>query len=71
MVLKLLEAIEGRWRAVNGPYLVTLVPVGARFQKAGWSSDPGRSQSRRSTRSPVDHAGTGPTGLTISHRAGL
>ncbi|HWI33478.1 MAG TPA: hypothetical protein VNS83_04140 [Lapillicoccus sp.] len=40
MVLKLLEAIEGRWRAVNGPYLVTLVPVGARFQKAGWSSDP-------------------------------
>jgi hypothetical protein len=31
MVLKLLEAIEGRWRAVNGPYLVTLVPVGARF----------------------------------------
>jgi putative transposase len=33
MVFKLLEAAEGRWRAVNGPHLVALVRAGARFQK--------------------------------------
>ena len=40
MVLKLLEAAEGRWRAVNGPHLVALVPAGRGSRKAGWSSDP-------------------------------
>jgi hypothetical protein len=34
MVFKLLQAGEGRWRAVNGPHLVALVRAGARF-KAG------------------------------------
>jgi putative transposase len=33
MVFKLLEAAEGRWRAVNGPHLVALVRAGARFDK--------------------------------------
>ena len=33
MVFKLLEAAEGRWRAVNGPHLVALVRAGARFKK--------------------------------------
>ena len=33
MVLKLLQAAEGRWRAVNGPHLVALVRAGARFEK--------------------------------------
>ena len=33
MVFKLLEAAEGRWRAVNGPHLVALVRAGARFEK--------------------------------------
>jgi putative transposase len=33
MVFKLLEAAEGRWRAVNGPHLVALVRAGARFQR--------------------------------------
>jgi putative transposase len=33
MVFKLLEAAEGRWRAVNGPHLVALVRTGARFEK--------------------------------------
>ncbi len=32
MVFKLLEAAQGRWRAVNGPHLVALVRAGARFQ---------------------------------------
>jgi transposase-like protein len=32
MVFKLLQAAEGRWRAVNGPHLVALVRAGARFQ---------------------------------------
>jgi putative transposase len=31
MVCKLLEAAEGRWRAVNGPHLVALVRAGAGF----------------------------------------
>jgi putative transposase len=33
MVFKLLEAAEGRWRAVNCPHLVALVRAGARFDK--------------------------------------
>ena len=33
MVFKLLEAAEGRWRAVNGPHLVALVRAGARFEQ--------------------------------------
>jgi putative transposase len=32
MVLKLLQAAEGHWRAVNGPHLVALVRAGARFE---------------------------------------
>jgi hypothetical protein len=31
MAFKLLEAAQGRWRAVNGPHLVALVRAGARF----------------------------------------
>ena len=33
MVVKLLQAAEGRRRAVNGPHLVALVRAGARFDK--------------------------------------
>ena len=33
MVFKLLEAAEGRWRAVNRPQLVALVHAGASFNK--------------------------------------
>ena len=33
MVFKLLQAAEGRWRAVNGRHLVALVRAGARFEK--------------------------------------
>ena len=33
MAFKLIEAAEGRWRAVNGPHLVALVRAGARFEK--------------------------------------
>jgi transposase-like protein len=32
MVCKLLQAAEGRWRAVNGPHLVALVRAGAKFE---------------------------------------
>jgi putative transposase len=32
MVFKLLQAAEGRCRAVNGPHLVALVRAGARFE---------------------------------------
>jgi transposase-like protein len=32
MVFKLLQAAEGRWRAVNGPHLVALVRAGAKFE---------------------------------------
>jgi len=33
MAFKLLECAEQRWRAINGPHLVALVRVGARFEK--------------------------------------
>jgi hypothetical protein len=31
MAFKLIEAAQGRWRAVNGPHLVPLVRAGATF----------------------------------------
>ena len=33
MAFKLIEAAEGRWRAVNGPHLVALVRAGTSFDK--------------------------------------
>jgi putative transposase len=33
MGFKLLEAAEGRWRAVNGPHLVALVRAGASVER--------------------------------------
>jgi len=33
MVFKLIEAAQGRWRAVNGLHLVALVRAGATFEK--------------------------------------
>jgi putative transposase len=33
MALKLIEAAQTRWRAVNAPHLVALVRAGARLQK--------------------------------------
>jgi putative transposase len=43
MVFKLLEAAEGRWRAVNGPHLVALVRAGARFEKGRLVERPGEA----------------------------
>jgi hypothetical protein len=40
MVFKLLEAAEGRWRAVNAPHLVALVRAGARFEKGRLAERP-------------------------------
>ena len=31
VIYKLLEAVEGRWRRINGSYLVPLVRAGAKF----------------------------------------
>jgi hypothetical protein len=71
MVSKLLEAIEGRWRAVNGPHLVTLVRVGARFEKSRLVERPREGANRGDRRGRrVIMRGAGSTGLTISHRAG-
>jgi putative transposase len=33
MAFKLIEAAQGRWRAVNGSHLVALVRAGAKFEK--------------------------------------
>src|ERR1700736_3116514 len=33
MAYKLIDAAQARWRAVNSPHLVDLVPAGARFEK--------------------------------------
>ena len=32
MAFKLIEAAEGRWRAVNGAHLVALIRAGAKFK---------------------------------------
>jgi putative transposase len=33
MVFKLLQAAQGRWRAVNAAHLVALIRAGARFER--------------------------------------
>jgi putative transposase len=43
MVFKLLQAAQGRWRAVNGPHLVALVRAGARFEKGKLIERPGHT----------------------------
>jgi putative transposase len=43
MVFKLLQAAQGRWRAVNGPHLVALVRAGARFEKGKLIERPGHA----------------------------
>jgi putative transposase len=44
MAFKLLEAAQGRWRAVNGPHLVALVRAGARFDKGVMVERPDKVQ---------------------------
>ena len=42
--IKLLEAAQDRWRAVNGPHLVALVRAGARFDKGVMIERPDEAQ---------------------------
>src|SRR6266540_4719219 len=70
MVFKLLEAAEGRWRAVNGPTWSPWCGPARGSRPASSSNDPTRPRTRRPTRtsprSPRDHALTGdPQNLTI------
>jgi putative transposase len=44
MAFKLLEAAQGRWRAVNGPHLVALVRAGAVFRKGVLIARPDQEQ---------------------------
>ena len=46
MVFKLLQAAEGRWRAVNGPHLVALVRAGARFEKGKLTERPDQTPDK-------------------------
>jgi transposase-like protein len=46
MAFKLIEAAQGRWRAVNGSHLVPLVRAGAKF-KNGMLVERGRQQARK------------------------
>lgn len=32
MAFRLIEAAQSRWRAINAPHLVALVPAGAKFE---------------------------------------
>jgi hypothetical protein len=54
MVFKLLQAAQGRWRAVNGPHLVALVRAGAKFEKGKLIErpDPDTRQGGRRGRHP-------------------
>jgi hypothetical protein len=58
MVFKLLEAAEGRWRAVNGPHLVALVRAGARFDKGKLVERSKEVPDEKIHASPRDHAGS-------------
>jgi putative transposase len=46
MVFKLLQAAQGRWRAVNGPHLVALVRAGARFEAGKLIERPDHTQDK-------------------------
>jgi putative transposase len=47
MVFKLLQAAEGRWRAVNGPHLVALVRAGARFEQGKLIERPDQTPDKK------------------------
>ena len=40
MAFKLIEAVQGRWRAVNAPHLVALVRAGAVFENGKLAERP-------------------------------
>ena len=44
MAIKLIEAAQGRWRAVNGSHLVALVRAGAKFEKGVIVERPNQDQ---------------------------
>ena len=44
MAFKLIEAAQGRWRAVNAPHLVALVRAGATFNSGKLVGRPGEAQ---------------------------
>ena len=46
MAFKLIEAAQGRWRAVNAPHLVALVRAGATFRKGKLVERPTRAAQR-------------------------
>ena len=46
MAFKLLQAAEGRWRAVNDPHLVALVRAGARFEKGKLTERPDQTPDK-------------------------
>ena len=55
MAFKLIEAAQGRWRAVNAPHLVALVRNGAVFKKASSSNEapPAASPRRLHSQDPI------------------
>jgi putative transposase len=65
MVFKLLEAAEGRWRAVNGPHLVALVRAGLDSKgQAGRATQGGARGGDRRGRRVIMRTGD-PQDLTI------
>jgi hypothetical protein len=46
MVFKLIKAASERWRYVNGPHLVALVRVGAKFEKGVLVERPDEAESK-------------------------
>ena len=64
MAYKLIEQAQTRWRMVNSPHLVALVPAGVTFEK-GVMIERTDDRTRRSPRSRSD---SHPQVLTISLR---
>jgi hypothetical protein len=64
-VIKLIEAAQARWRAVNAPHLVALVRAGARFEKGKLVERPdesrGDQQSRDNRSTTLDDYSSLPT----------
>ena len=68
MVFKLLQAAEGRWRAVNGPHLVALVRAGARFEKGKLIERPDPTPDKEAGEDVTKGPGSKAAGLAIAFK---
>lgn len=55
MAFRLIEAAQSRWRAINAPHLVALVPAGAKFENGKVVERPDDTTTQKTARKFLIH----------------